>query len=207
MTLTNIIRAIQAKEGLHVDGFAGPQTWLAIHRHYFPDSAVHRPAEPDIPEGGISLVDERSEKAIATLHPEVRPMARALVNAAVDQGINIKVTSGTRTYAEQNALYAQGRSKPGKVVTNARGGQSNHNFGLAFDVTLFSGATPVWESPLYKVVGSIGQSLGLEWGGSWKSLKDEPHFEMVPTYGRDLSSSQRLAIYRTRHDSGKDLFA
>lgn len=126
-------------------------------------------------------IDERSLKNIATLQPEVQPLAIKLIEQATAQGIHVKVISGHRTYAEQDALYAQGRTKSGKVVTNARGGFSNHNFGIAFDIGIFSadGKTYYGESTAYKVCGGIGERLGLEWGGRWKFV-DEPHFQYNP---------------------------
>jgi peptidoglycan L-alanyl-D-glutamate endopeptidase CwlK len=105
-------------------------------------------------------VDDRSEKAIATLLPQVQPYARALVKKAAQHGITIKVIAGMRTYDEQNELFTQGRTKPGRIVTNARGGFSNHKFGIAFDVGVFEGANYLGESPKYKAVGALGMDLG-----------------------------------------------
>lgn len=87
--------------------------------------------------------------------------------------------SGTRTFAEQDALFRQGRDLPGKKVTNARGGQSNHNFGVAWDIGVFQNGQYLDESPLYHQVGNTGKGLGLEWGGDWTSFPDEPHFQVV----------------------------
>lgn len=132
-------------------------------------------------------VDQRSEKNIKTLNPEVQPLARQLIERAIAQGINAKIISGTRTYAEQNALYAQGRTKPGKIVTKAKGGYSIHNLGCAFDIGIFSadGKTYHGESNSYAVCGKIGKELGLEWGGDWENFQDEPHYQM--TKGRSLA--------------------
>jgi peptidoglycan L-alanyl-D-glutamate endopeptidase CwlK len=126
------------------------------------------------------MIDERSAKNIATLHPSLQPLATKLIETAVAQGITAKVISGLRSYQEQNELYAQGRTKPGKIVTKAKGGQSWHNFGTAFDIGIFSddGKKYYGESPHYKTCGKIGESIGLEWGGAWKSFKDEPHFQL-----------------------------
>jgi peptidoglycan LD-endopeptidase CwlK len=131
-------------------------------------------------------VDERSEKNIATLNKKVQPLARLLIETATAQGIHVKVISGHRTYEEQNDLYAQGRTKPGPIVTKAKGGQSNHNFATAFDIGIFSkdGKKYFDESPDYEKVGTIGESLGLEWGGRWK-FKDEPHFQY--NEGREMA--------------------
>lgn len=148
------------------------------------------------------MVDPRSEKNIATLDPRVQPLARKLIETAKEQGINARVICGTRTYAEQNELYAQGRTKPGKIVTKAKGGYSWHNFGLAFDVGIFSsnGKTYYGESNSYAVCGKIGESLGLEWGGSWKEFQDEPHFQLN-------SKGYTLAQLRERKEKGEDLLA
>lgn len=146
-------------------------------------------------------IDERSAKNIATLKPEVRPLATKLIETAVAQGINAKVISGHRTYAEQDALYAQGRTKPGKIVTKAKGGYSNHNFGLAFDIGIFSKDGKIYygESPDYKRCGVIGEGLGLEWGGRWKFV-DEPHFQLNP-------KGYSIAQMRERSAKGQSLLS
>ena len=99
--------------------------------------------------------------------------------AATMQGYEIKVIEGTRSYARQNDLYAQGRTKKGAKVTNARGGSSWHNFGLACDFGLFRGKTYLEDGKAYITVGQLAQAIpGLEWGGSWTSLKDYPHVQL-----------------------------
>lgn len=198
MIISRMISAVQTALGCHVDGLDGVETWTAVYRKIV--------GEPPTPEHDISLADARSEELIATLLPEVRPYARALVHAAAEHDITIIVTSGTRTYAEQEALFNQGRSTPGEIVTKAHAGHSNHNFGIAFDVTIFHGGNPVWESPLYKVVGALGMRLGLEWGGSWTSIDDEPHFELHPTWAKGMSESAMLAQLRERHENKTEIF-
>ena len=126
---------------------------------------------------------------------------------AAANGITIKVISGLRTYAEQDDLYAQGRTKPGNIVTNAKGGYSNHNFGIAFDVGVFEGSSYLDESPKYKAVGVLGNDLGLEWGGNWKTIQDEPHFQLRPTWAADESEKDMLAELRSRKDSGEGVYA
>ena len=198
MTLDATIRAVQAKLGVNVDGNPGPQTWTAIHRAIVGEA-------PAVASG--TLADERSERNIATLLPQVQPLARTLVESAAAVGIAIKVISGTRTYEEQNTLYEQGRSKPDRVVTNARGGYSNHNFGIAFDIGVFEGGRYLAESPAYKAVGAIGMKLGLEWGGNWKSIQDEPHFQLRPAWAREMSEREMLAELRVRRERGQSAFA
>ena len=193
------MRAIQKELGIGVDGYAGLETWQAIYNRIVPN------AQP--PAAISGKVDDRSEKVIATLLPEVQPYARALVTKAGADGITIKVISGLRTYDEQNDLYAQGRTKPGRIVTNARGGFSNHNFGIAFDVGVFEGSQYLDESPKYKAVGVLGMDLGLEWGGNWKTIQDEPHFQLRPKWAGDLSERDMLAELRSRKESGKAAYA
>jgi peptidoglycan L-alanyl-D-glutamate endopeptidase CwlK len=198
MSLDQIIRAVQEALGVNSDGKPGPETWQAIYNRICPD------AQP--PEPSADKVDDRSERVIATLLPEVQPYARALIAKAAANGINIKVISGLRTYDEQNDLYAQGRTKPGKIVTNARGGYSNHNFGIAFDIGVFENSRYLDDSPKYKAVGLLGTDLGLEWGGNWKTIQDEPHFQLRPQWASDLSEKDMLADLRSRKDSGESVY-
>lgn len=113
-----------------------------------------------------------------SLHRHVKELALQLMAECERQGQSIVVTQTLRTDQEQNDLYAQGRTKPGKVVTNAKAGQSIHNYGLAFDIACRDKDGKIqWndEEP-YKAVGAIGEGLGLEWGGNWK-FRDLPHFQ------------------------------
>lgn len=212
MDLTDIISAVQKALGVEVDGTAGPETWNAIYNRICRKKAgpprktsVAEPAALRV--GARNRVDDRSEKAIATLLPQVQPYARALVNKAVQHGITIKILAGTRTYEEQDELFAQGRTKPGRIVTNARGGYSNHNFGIAFDIGVFEGANYLGESPKYKAVGALGMDLGLDWGGNWKTFLDEPHFQLRPKWADDMRESVMLAELRARKDSSKSAYA
>ncbi len=139
--------------------------------------------------------DERSERNIATLEPVTGKLAREHLRRLADKGLNFKVTSGRRTFQEQARLYAKGRTAPGPRVTNARAGYSWHNFGTAYDLTLFSGKNPVWDSKHYDTAGRIGEELGLEWGGRWTKLVDRPHFQ------RKLGLT--LAQARARYPQGQ----
>jgi peptidoglycan L-alanyl-D-glutamate endopeptidase CwlK len=123
--------------------------------------------------------DPRSEKNLATLEPTTAKLVRELLRRLQSEGLNFKVTSGTRTWAEQTKLYAQGRTTAGPKVTNAKAGQSWHNFGAAADLTLFdkSGKRPKWDGKEYDRMGAIAQELGLEWGGAWRKFKDRPHVQ------------------------------
>ncbi len=201
MHITEMIAAIQKALKVDVDGRAGSQTWGAIYA-----ALVARRIDGATPEFAISPVDERSEKAIATLLLPVRPLARTLVQKCAANGIDIKIISGTRTYAEQDALYAHGRTKPRKKVTNARGGYSSHNFGIAFDVGVFSGRKYLGNSPKYKAAGALGMDLGLEWGGNWTSIVDQPHFQLRPAWASALTEREMLKELRRRVAEGTDIF-
>jgi peptidoglycan L-alanyl-D-glutamate endopeptidase CwlK len=150
----------------------------------------------------MKIFDERTERNIATLVPKAQIQARVFMEEALramePHGVIVKIISGDRSYNEQNELYAQGRTKPGKIVTNAKGGQSWHNHGVAFDIGLFKGGKYLEESPLYAACGKIGQSLGFDWGGAWRTFKDEPHFQI--SNGKTLAQAQAL------HKQGKTIF-
>jgi peptidoglycan L-alanyl-D-glutamate endopeptidase CwlK len=122
----------------------------------------------------------RSEANIITLNITAQKAARTFLAKMKTAGIDVRMISGTRTFVEQDALFAQGRTKPGKKVTNAKGGQSNHNFGIAWDVVIFDPeGRYLPESPLYKEVARIGLTGGLEWGGNFSSFPDQPYFQLA----------------------------
>ena len=126
--------------------------------------------------------DTRSEANLATLALPVQQLARSFLNRVLESGMLVRIISGTRTYAEQDALFRKGRfGNPGPRVTNARGGQSNHNFGIAWDIGVFTTTGGyVTEGPPYKraaKLGRAGQEDAIEWGGDWTSFVDLPHFQ------------------------------
>jgi peptidoglycan LD-endopeptidase CwlK len=201
MKIEEMIAAVQEKLGVKADGRAGPETWGAIY------ARVVKPTVAGLPPGeAIDIVDARSEKVIATLLPEVQPVARALVQKAALNGIRIKILSGLRTYAEQDELYAQGRTKPGSIVTKAKAGYSNHNFGIAFDIGVFEGQKYLPDSGKYKAVGVLGTDLGLEWGGNWKTIVDQPHYQLRPAWAAALTEREMLAELRVRVAAGTPVF-
>lgn len=115
---------------------------------------------------------------INDLHPYVKFLANKFLEECKKQNLNVVIYFTFRTIEQQNELYAQGRTKPGKIVTNAKGCQSYHNYGLAFDAApLVSGEIDWDNEALFSKMGKIGESVGLEWGGRWKSFKDTPHLQ------------------------------
>jgi len=203
MQIEAMVRAVQGKLGVAVDGRAGPETWSAIYKRIVDRGS---PADLALIENA-DRANARSERVIASLHARVQPYARALYFKAREHGMTINIISGLRSYTEQDALYAKGRTRPGDIVTRARAGYSNHNFGIAFDVGLFERNQYLGESPMYKAVGALGEELGLEWGGNWRSIVDQPHFQLRPDWAIGMRERDMLAELRERKINGIDAFA
>lgn len=205
------IQDLQSFLGVTADGIWGQKSQAALDAVLHP-AAVDKTNVTERTDTG-EKVDPRSEAAIATLHRKLQPIARQLVKLAADNDLTIKILSGTRTYAEQDALYHQGN------VTKARGGYSNHNFGVAFDTGIFVNGKYIDDEyekkrfsgaemeRLYTKLAVLGKSLGLSWGGDWKNFQDQPHFELHPPWAAHMEESQMLAELRRRHDNGIDAFA
>jgi peptidoglycan L-alanyl-D-glutamate endopeptidase CwlK len=142
-----------------------------------PKAAVLKPSSPSEAKASGWQADPRSEKNLATVQPQLQKLGRELLRRLAAEGLTFKVIQGRRTQAEQDALWAKGRTKPGPKVTWTR--NSRHLTGRAIDLALFSGKNVVWESKHYTRAGEIGEQLGLVWGGRWKGGKtDKPHFEL-----------------------------
>jgi peptidoglycan L-alanyl-D-glutamate endopeptidase CwlK len=131
-------------------------------------------------------MDHASEARLQNVVPLLAVKIRTMETMLADEGIEIMVTQGLRTIAEQDALYAQGRSVPGAKVTNCPGGHSYHNFGLAVDCCPSQFApgkpfTPDWhpEHPSWKRMEAVGKSLGLDSGAYWRTFHDAPHFQLT----------------------------
>jgi len=126
--------------------------------------------------------DPRSESNIITLSPKAQVEARKFLELTMNTGKNVRIISGTRTYAEQDTLFAQGRNgNPGPIVTHSRGGESNHNFGIAWDIGLFesNGSYNTNDPDYIALAGKILPQIDtIEWGGSWISFKDYPHYQL-----------------------------
>lgn len=143
---------------------------------------------------------------INKLHPKLRSEALDIYNECrgrlTGKAAPI-VVQGLRTIAEQNALYAQGRTKPGPIVTKAKGGLSLHNYGLAIDYALvIDGKTISWKFKTdydndkiadFSEVVQIHKEYGWEWGGDWKFV-DQPHFQK--TFGYNVR--QLLDLHNKR---------
>lgn len=156
--------------------------------------------------------DAHSIAVVQKLHPKVRDEVAVLIEK-VEAGwpvtIAVRVVQGLRTIEEQNDLYVQGRTKPGKIVTNAKGGSSFHNYGLAIDFAILydkdgngSYETLSWDTAKdgdhdglkdWIEVVTVFKNGGYEWGGEWHSIKDYPHLQK--TFGH--SWHDLLEMYNT----------
>ena len=131
---------------------------------------------------------------ITLCHPRLQVLAGKLVEECAKQGLLIKTGETFRTVAEQDALYAQGRTKPGNIVTNAKGStySSQHQWGIAFDFFRNDGTGAYNESGrFFEKVGEIGKTIGLGWGGDWKSPVDRPHF-YLPDWGSTTGQLKQM---------------
>ena len=146
----------------------------------------------------LGTFDKVSERCIHTLNLKAQEMARKCLRAILDAGITARIISGTRTYSEQDTLYKKGRfGNPGPVVTKARGGQSNHNFCIAWDIGIFQNCQYLGNSPLYDKAGEVALAAGitsLEWGGNWEGFRDMPHYQ--------LATGLNIAELRQKFESG-----
>jgi peptidoglycan L-alanyl-D-glutamate endopeptidase CwlK len=128
-----------------------------------------------------------ASRSLKDLTPQCQLKAEQFLNSCDKAGIDVLIYCTLRTSEEQNELYAQGRTKPGKIVTNARGGSSFHNYGMAFDfVPIFAGK-PAWnDAAMYARCGIIAESIGLEWAGRWTGkLRETAHCQY--TEGKTIS--------------------
>lgn len=159
-------------------------------------------------------MDSISVQRIALLHPKLRAEALIIlqeIEAALVGRAHCRIVSTLRTFLEQNALYAQGRTKPGTIVTNAKAGQSNHNFGTSLDFALIvdKDGDGKFESTSWDTKGdydgdkkadwmevvAIFKRHGWSWGGDWKTLVDMPHVEK--SFGYSVKQLNAL------HQAGK----
>ncbi len=136
------------------------------------------------------MIDSRK---LEDLTPDTQRKVFAFLEACRAAGIDLLVTSTYRDAESQAALYAQGRTAPGKIVTNARPGQSWHNWRCAVDVVPLRNGKPVWgtageDGKLWARVGTLGEAAGLEWAGRWKSFRELAHFQNAQ--GKTLAQLQ-----------------
>jgi hypothetical protein len=128
----------------------------------------------------------RGKVAFLTPKDQMQPLVQRKAEAVLAEmkrlGHEVRIVQGYRSIAEQNRLYAQGRNgNPGAIVTNAQGGYSFHNYGVAVDF-IFRREGYNASKSLWQLLGKVGKAQGFEWGGDWKGFVDRPHFELPLGY-------------------------
>ena len=117
-----------------------------------------------------------NSRSLDELNPKVKELCEKFIHACATHGIDVLITSTYRDGESQNALYAQGRTTPGKIVTNARAGKSFHNFRCAFDfVPIVNGKAQWSDLHLFEKCGEIAEICGLEWAGRWVKFREYAH--------------------------------
>jgi Putative peptidoglycan-binding domain-containing protein len=162
---TNAVLAFQRDNGLIPEGIVNPRTRRKLFNPHPKDNYDTRP----------------SSNSISALDPYVSSLARKFLDLTKANGMDVRITSAFRSWDESDRLYAQGRTTPGSIISNARGGESYHNWGLAFDAAPFVNGVMSTDIDLFRKMGRLGEQVGLEWGGTFKDLVDYPHFQY--TYG------------------------
>lgn len=143
-------------------------------------------------------VKVKDQRDVNNLHPKVAEMAKTFIAKANQllnpRGYQVKVISTLRTMDEQRKIYAQGRTTPGKIVSNAVPGRSCHNWGVAFDTGIFQDkiylaggdrAQQAKADELHREIAVLGKQIGLFWGGDFTKPKDLPHFQYTGKYSND----------------------
>jgi peptidoglycan L-alanyl-D-glutamate endopeptidase CwlK len=151
----------------------------------------------------MSKIDQVTLFRINTLHPKIRKEVKSIylnkILPVLPKDITCRFTYTLRTFQEQADLYALGRTKPGKKVTNALPGQSFHQYGLALDYVLLKDTngdnkfeTVIWDvNEDWKDIAREFKAHGYTWGGDFKKFVDYPHVEK--TFG--YTWQQMKALY------------
>ena len=157
--------------------------------------------------GGGVILSRNNQEKIKTLHPEIRNATSSMLTNLKKDNVNVEISLATRTYEEQDRLYSKGRNEKGeiidesKVVTYAKGGQSYHNFGLAFDVEVYNeNGTKYWnkQSEAWQKVINEGKKQGFLAGAEWNDFPDLPHFE------NSFGNTQSALRYNIQNNKMKD---
>lgn len=158
---TKAVRKFQTDNGLYPSGMVDPWTRQRLFNSHPKDDFESRPSSSDI----------------SSLNPHVALLAKKFLESTRADQLDVRIYTAFRSWAEEDRLFAQGRWAPGAIVTNARGGDSYHNWGLAFDAAPYENGKISNNVEKFIRMGHLGQQVGLQWGGTFKSLVDYPHFQ------------------------------
>ena len=120
-----------------------------------------------------------NSRSLDDLLPQVKERVEKFIANCKSHNIDLLVTSTYRDFESQAALYAQGRTTPGNIVTNAPAGSSFHNYKCAVDIVPLINGKPNWNTndPVWNNIGVLGEQAGLKWAGRWQSFKEMAHFQ------------------------------
>ena len=137
-----------------------------------------------------------NSRKIEYLHPHVQELCERFLDECKKSEVDVIITSTYRDIESQNILFAQGRTAAGNIVTNARGGQSFHNYCVAFDIVPLRNGKPVWNDDLlWSSLGHIGKMCGLDWAGDCKTFKEKAHFQFTGGLSlRDFQNGKTLEV-------------
>lgn len=195
-TTVSVTKVWQERAGVSPTGELDALTLETAVKYGFKMTIIQKPIDkPAFPELAIfadipDKINRINAAALAKVAPVIASRVVQMVEEALKDGVVLQVVQGLRTIAEQDALYAQGRTKPGQKVTNARGGQSMHNYGLAVDLAPVIDGKVSWNERHFRAYREWSKNVGLEWGGNWKSFVDLPHVQ--DTEGMNLAAVQKL---------------
>lgn len=170
------LKKFQKDNGLYEVGTINPRTRVRLFNAHRQGNLENRPSSNDL----------------SSLDPYVALLASKFLGLTKAHNLDVRIIAAFRSWDEEDRLFASGRTEPGKIVTNARGGDSYHNWGLAFDAAPFEYNGISNNEAKFKQMGSLGKQVGLEWGGSFKAIVDLPHFQY--TFGlstEDLLNGKR----------------
>ncbi|KUO95715.1 peptidoglycan-binding protein [Ferroacidibacillus organovorans] len=158
---TAAVIAFQRAHGIYPSGIVDPRTRQALFNPHDKDHYQDRP----------------TSAALESLNPHVAAMARRFLALTREHHMDVRIYTAFRSWSDEDRLFAQGRWTPGPIVTNARGGDSYHNWGLAFDAAPFENGAMTTDVSKFRLMGQLGKQAGLQWGGDFKSIVDYPHFQ------------------------------
>lgn len=157
----NALKKFQKDNLLDPEGIVNPRTRQKLFNPHLKNDLEYQP----------------TSNSINSLNPYVAELAGKFLVLAKTNNLDVRILAAFRSWNEQDKSYARGRTKPGKIITNARGGGSFHNWGLAFDAAPFENGAPSKNLSKYKKMGKIAVQVGLEWGGNFKDIVDLYHLQ------------------------------
>jgi len=168
------VKLFQKENHLTIDGIVGDITNNLL---------LHKVNQINIKKNITEIWDKMTEEKINKLHPKIKNDVKLfIVNMDREHDIKLRITSGFRSIQEQDILYSYGRTRPGDIITYLSGGNSYHNYGLAFDVVEIKDNDALWENENWDKIGRIGKLFDFKWGGDFAQFKDRPHFHKSYNY-------------------------